>query len=605
MFRFTFPQSSVAHIVMQAINVDDQPEPFFDAYWNSKASRLKLTSYIHIDTEKKEITGYNPDRGTMNLGPELKNFKGYFVIQFEKPFGAIGTWNNDTILPYSKELYAQKRLGAYVSFPARKDETVKVKIGTSFISIEQARENLEREMPDWDFEKVKQSTRDTWQQYLERFKIEGDSEEQKVNFYTSLYHCLIFPRMFSEYGKYYSAADDKIHEGVAYNDYSLWDTYRALHPFLIFAAPERVNDMITSMLNTYKEGGWLPMWPNPAETNVMTGTHADPVIADAYIKGFRGYDVNLAYEAMRKNAMMPGDKDLPVYKTYDCNWEGFEGRKGSAFYHSIGYLPVDYVTESVSRTLEFGLDDYCIAQVAKDMGKIDDYNRLISWSQNYKNVFNKETGLVAPRLFNGNWYSKTREGFTEGSPQIYAFAVAHDIPGLIDLIGGNEKFAARLNDFFAKGQYQHDNEPGHHIIYLYNYCGQPWKTQELVRKVITENYSNRPNGINGNDDCGQMSSWYMFGVMGFYPVTPATGIYALGAPQLPKITMNHLDANGKACSFEIVAHKLSGENKYVQKVTLDGKLLETPFISHDQIINGRKLEFEMGSKPNYNTFKNN
>lgn len=533
----------------------------------------------------------------------MKNFNGYFVIKFEKSIGSSGTWNNDSVLPYSKELYGKKRLGAYVSFPTRKGETVKLKIGTSFISIDQARENLNREIPDWDFEKVKKSTRDTWQEYLGRFKVEGASEDQKVNFYTSLYHCLIFPRMFSENGKYYSAADDKVHEGVSYNDYSLWDTYRALHPLLIFAAPDHVNPMITSMLNMYKEGGWLPMWPNPAETNVMTGTHADPVIADAYLKGFRGYDVKLAYEAMRKNAMMPGDCDLPVYQSYDVRWQCFEGRKGLPFYHSLGYLPCDFVKESASRTLEYGLDDYCIAQVAKDMGKTDDHERMIQWSKNYKNLFNKETGLITPRTFNSEWSKKRHEIFTEGSPQIYTLAVPQDIPGLIELIGGNDKFAARLDDFFSKGQYQHDNEPGHHIIYLYNYCGQPWKTQELVRKVITENYSNKPNGINGNDDCGQMSAWYIFSTLGFYPVTPASGIYALGVPQLPKVTMSYKDANGKACFFEIVANKLSEENKYVQKVTLDGKKLETPFISHTQIIYGHKLEFEMGPQPNLHAFK--
>jgi len=598
--QFTFPQADLAHIVVQAVNITDTPDPIWNSNASTKAKRLELKAYVKINRELNEITGYNPDRGSMNFSPEMKNFKGYFVIKLEKPIGSAGTWNNEAVFPNTDSLYANKRMGAYISFPTQKNETVKIKIGTSFISIEQAKENLNREIPGWDLEKVSKGTRDIWQKTLERFKIEGGTEEQKTIFYTTYYHCLIYPRQFSEYGRYYSAADDKVHEGVSYNDYSIWDTFRALHPFLIFGAPERVNDMITGMLNMYKEGGWLPMWPNPSETNIMTGTHADAVIADAYVKGFKGYDVNLAYEAMRKDAMMPGDCDLPVYNKFDWDWTCFEGRRGSAFYHSIGYLPSDYVHESASRTLEYALDDYCIAQVAKNLGKTDDYDRMMNWSRNYKYLFNKETGLITPRLFNGDWSNKIRDGYTEGSPQIYTLAVPQDIPGLIDLVGGKEKFAEKLDEFFAKGQYQHDNEPGHHIIYLYDYCGQPWKTQELVRKHINENYTNKPNGINGNDDCGQMSAWYMLGVMGFYPVTPASGIYALGAPQLPKISINYSDAMGNGRTFEIIANKISDENKYVQKVTLDGKLLGVPFISHNQILEGKRIVFEMGPKPKIN-----
>jgi predicted alpha-1,2-mannosidase len=268
-----------------------------------------------------------------------------------------------------------------------------VKIATSFISLDQARENLSREIPDWDFGKVVQQTRCKWQENLERIKIDGVTEDQRAIFYTAMYHTMLFPRELSEYGKYYSAADDQVHNGVSYNDYSLWDTFRALHPLFIFTQPERVNDMVTSMLQMYKQGGWLPMWPNPAETNIMIGTHADAVIADAYVKGFRGYDLNLAYEAMRKNAMVPPDHDTKSWGYDRQEWSGFEGRTGLSYYHSLGYVPSDKTAESVSRTLEYALDDYCIAQVAKGLNKTADYNRLIKWSENYKNLYNEKTGL--------------------------------------------------------------------------------------------------------------------------------------------------------------------------------------------------------------------
>lgn len=600
-FKFTFPKLNESHLVFQALNIDDTPEPVWHPTLNSKENRLKsITAYIAVNKEKNEITGYNPDRSCLNIMPELKNFKGYFVIQCDKPFSSYGTWNNDSIFPLVSKLSAKKRLGAYISFTTKNNETVKVKIATSFISIEQARENLNKEIPDWDFDRIKLQTRNIWQKELEKIKVEGVSENQKVIFYTAYYHCLLFPRQFSEYGKYYSAFDDKVHTGISYTDFSLWDTFRALHPFLIFMQPERVNDMITSMLQMYKEGGRLPMWPNPSETNIMIGTHADAVIADAYVKGIRDYDINLAYKAMRKDAMMATECDGSKNRMFDRqDWSCYEGQAGLQFFHTLGYIPADYKAESVSRTIEYGIDDYCVAQVAKDLGKTNDYNKLMQWSENYKNLYNHETGFFSPRNFNGEWHSNTNEGFTEGSPWTYRFGAMHDVEGMIKLMGGYEKFATKLDQNFSGNHYRHDNEPGHHYIYLYNYCKQPWKTQELARIHTTINYKNSPDGINGNDDCGQMSAWYIFSTMGFYPVSPASGMYCIGAPQFPKLTMNYT-ANGKKCKLEIIANNLSDVNKYVQKVTLDGKPIETPFISHQEIVNGNKLIFEMGMKPNFN-----
>ena len=592
MFQFTFPESGESHIVVQGINITENKIPF--------------QGYLEIDVEKQEIRGYNPERMSAHLGPELKNFKGYYIIQFDKTFESYGTWNSFRTEPdvqvMGTEQYGQ-RMGGYISFKTKKNEKVKVRVATSFISLEQARENLAREIPDWDFEGLKSNTRDTWQENLNRLQVDGASEDQKSIFYTALFHTMLFPREFSEYGRYYSAFDDQIHNGVSYNDYSLWDTFRALHPLLHFTHPERVNPMIQSLLQMYQEGGWLPKWPNPTYTNIMTGTHADAVIADAYVKGFRDYDIDLAYEAIRKNAMQP--PFLDTERVWGDRNEGihYEARGGLTYYHSLGYVAADRTRESVTRTIEFGIDDFAIAQMAKDLGKSEDYDRLMGWSKNYKNLYNPQTEFLNARLFDGSWHNNSQEGFTEGGKWTYLFGAMHDIPGMIELYGGEEKFAQKLDENFNDNHYRHDNEPGHHYAYLYNYSGQPWKTQALIRKhTSTENFRNEALGINGNDDCGQMSAWYVFGVMGFYPVTPATEVFAIGAPQFPELTMQ-LQKDGKPKSFKITARNISEENMYIQSVTLDGKRLDVPFITYSQIMDGKNLIFEMGKDPNKKAFR--
>lgn len=593
MFQFTFPESEESHIIIQGINNSENKKEF--------------QGYVKVDYEKGEITGYNPDRMSSHLGPALDNFKGYFIIQIDKSFDSFGTWNSFRSEPQIKvrgtEQYGA-RMGAYVSFKTKKDEKVKVRIATSFIGIEQARINLSKEIPDWDFDKVKNTTRDIWEDNLNKIEVKGITEDEKTIFYTALFHTMLFPREFSEYGKYYSPFDDKVHEGVSYNDYSLWDTFRALHPLLHFTHPERVSPMIQSLLQMYQEGGWIPKWPNPTYTNIMTGTHADAIIGDAYIKGFRDYNIDLAYEAIRKDAMLPPPNDTE--KQWGDRDEGtqYEARGGLTYYHALGYVAADRTRESVTRTVEFGIDDYAIAQVAKDLGKTNDYNRLLSNSLNYKNLYNPETGFLNAKRFNGSWHENEQEGFTEGGRWTYLFGAMQDIEGMIELYGGKEKFAEKLNENFEGLHYRHDNEPGHHYAYLFDYCGQPWKTQELIRKhTSSENYRNQPIGINGNDDCGQMSAWYVFGVLGFYPVTPGKDVFAIGAPQFPEITMN-LVHNGKNKTFKIIAKDLSDENMYVQSVKLDGSIINTPFITYSQIMNGKELVFEMGKTPNMDAFIN-
>ncbi|MFK5974717.1 MAG: GH92 family glycosyl hydrolase [Flavobacteriaceae bacterium] len=594
MFQFTFPASQESHLIVQGIN--------------SVENKKDFQGYVKIDTKKREIIGYNPERMSSHLGPKLKNFKGYFIIQFNKEFDAQGTWNsfrNEPEITIGGEEQYGARMGAYISFKTKKNEKIKVKIATSFISIEQARKNLSIEIPDWDFGKLVKNTKDIWQENLSRIQVKGATEEQKTIFYTALFHTMLFPREFSEYGRYYSPFDDKVHEGVSYNDYSMWDTFRALHPLLHFTHPERVSPMVQSLLQMYQEGGWLPKWPNPTYSNIMTGTHADAIIADAYIKGFRDYDVDLAYEAIRKNAMHPPLRDTE--KHWGDRDEGvlYEARGGLTYYHSLGYVPSDKTREAVTRTVEFGIDDFAIAQVAKDLGKSSDYKKLMRWSENYQNLYNTKTGFLNARLFNGEWDKNTQEGFTEGGRWTYLFGAMHDIEGSIELFGGKEKFAAKLNENFDGNHYRHDNEPGHHYAYLFDYSGQPWKTQELIRKHTSlENYRNHSIGINGNDDCGQMSAWYVFGVMGFYPVTPGTEVFAIGAPQFPEITLK-LQKNKQTKDFTIIANNLSEKNMYIQSMVLDGKRIHEPFITYTQIMNGSKLVFEMGSEPNINAFDAN
>jgi predicted alpha-1,2-mannosidase len=585
--KFTFPASETSHIVVTA------------------GRSKQFESFIQINAKEREITGHNPDRMSAELGPPLPNFKGYFVIQFSKPFAAYGTWEDALIHPGANQLSGHL-MGGYITFPTTQGEVVQVRIGTSFISLEQARENLKREIPDWDFDRVKMEGRRVWNEALGKIKIQGGSRDERFNFYTAMYHTLLFPRIFSEYGRYYSAFDDRVHMGVSYNDYSLWDTFRAEHPLLILTQPERVPDMITALLQMYTEGGWMPKWPNPTYSNIMIGTHADSVIADAYVKGIRGFNLRKAYAATYKDAMTPPDGDTTNRWLDRAPWTAFEARGGLTWYKSLGYVPQDKTDESVSRTLEFAYDDFCVAQLAKAVGRMDDYALLMKRSRNnYKNLYDPVAGFMRPKKSDGTWDEESwasreerKPGFTEGSPWTYLFCEMQDIPGAIALMGGEKKFAARLDENFSGGHYRHDNEPGHHYTYLYDYCGQPWKTQERVRAAMVSNYHNAPDGLNGNDDCGQMSAWYIFSAMGFYPVTPGSTIYALGSPLFERATIILKGGPYKKGPFTVIAKNQSPQNKYIQSATLNKKPLNAPFIRHADIANGSTLVFIMGPRPN-------
>ncbi len=576
MLKFSFGKNETPSVLIEASQLPD-----FDGW-------------VKIDVQNNEITGWNSDRHSAHLGPPLPNFKGYFVIKFKQKIEAYGTWNNDTLIPNSTTQTANA-CGAWVSF-GKGERLIEATVATSFISIEQARDNMQREVAAKSFEQVYDETQKEWDNYLSRLAIEGARTNRKKVFYTAMYHTLLFPRRFSEYGRYYSAFDDKVHTGESYNDYSLWDTYRAEHPLLILTAPEHVAPMVQSLIQMYEEGGYMPKWPNPTYTGIMIGTHADAVIADAVVKGVPGINLQKAYDACMKDAMVPSGNDSVNRWADRAPFTYIEARNGLYWYKKLGYVPVDKTNESVSNTLEGAYDDFCVAQVAKAAGKMSDYDTLMKRSKYYVNVYNPATGMMAPRRADGSWHDDTRAGFTEGSPWTYLFAVQHDIPGLISLMGGREAFIKKLKQNFRGVHYIHMNEPGHHYIYLYDYVGEAWRTQKLVALNRRFLYRNNPDGMDGDDDCGQMSAWYVFSALGFYPVTPGTDVYAIGTPEFPKATI-YFDPANREKKFEIIANHVSVRNKYIQSVTLNGKKLETPFIKHSDIVNGGKLEFEMGAKP--------
>jgi predicted alpha-1,2-mannosidase len=549
---------------------------------------------IKIDTARQEITGWNTERESEKLGPPLPNFKGYFIIQYDKAFESWGTADSGKLMPGNFTL-TSNACGAWVTFP-KGTGMVQVRVATSFISMEQARENLAKEVEHSTFAQIANQTQAAWNQYLDRIQLEGAKKRDRGVFYSAMYHTLLFPREFSEYGRYYSAFDDKIHSGVSYNDYSLWDTYRAEHPLLILTAPEHVPGMVQSLIQMYQEGGYMPKWPNPTYTNIMIGTHADAVVADAVVKGVKGFDLQEAYKACLKDAMVPPDGDSVKHWGDRVPWTSYEARQGLTYYKKIGYVPIDKTSESVSSSLEYTYDDFCVAQVAKATGHMDIYDTLMKRSKYYVNLYNPATGFMAPRLYDGSWHENAKSGFTEGSPWTYQYAAQHDIPGEIAMMGGKEKFIKKLNANFNGLHYIHENEPGHHFCYLYDYAGESWMTQKRVAHFRRVKYRNNPDGMDGDDDCGQMSAWYIFSAMGFYPVTPGTDVYAVGTPLFPKATI-YFDPKDKTMKFEIIAHHVSRRNKYVRSVSVNGKTLDTPFLHHSDIMAGGQVIFEMGSRP--------
>ncbi len=520
----------------------------------------------------------------------------YFYAEFSAPFENIGVFGEDKAYEGSS-FSSMEDLKCLLSFDPEVKE-VFVKVGISAVDADGAKANVLSEIPGWDFDDVRQKAYDSWNKELGKIEAEGGTEEQKVTFYTAMYHSFLSPYLYSDIDGRYRGHDLKVHKAKGHDMYtvfSLWDTFRALHPLFTIVQEERTNDLIRSMLDMYEKGGLLPVWELAAnETWCMIGYHSVPVIADAYVKGIRGYDVDLAYEAMIKSSM--------------------QDREGLGYYREYGYIPAGKDGSSVSKTLEYAYDDWCIAMMSKELGHEDDYAAYIQRAQYYKNLFDRETGFMRGRM-NGMWVSpfdpvEVNFMLTEANTWQYNFFVPQDVSGLMDLYGGADGFTQKLDDMFNAsmemsgrhqsditgliGQYAHGNEPSHHMAYLYNFAGQAWKTQALVRKIMAEQYSEKPDGLCGNEDCGQMSAWYVLSAMGFYPVTPGADYYVTGSPIFDKVTI-HLE-NGNMCVIE--AKNNSDENVYIQSASLNGETLLQSFMMHDALMDGGHVVFEMGPEPN-------
>lgn len=557
-----------------------------------EATRKGVRGMATVDPDHYEISGHNPDRMDSRFGPfSLPNFKGYFAVQFRQSFSNFGTFNVDGVKNERTQVVGENA-GAYATFPGKDGQLVELRVGTSFISIEQARENLKKEIPNWDFELIRLRLRAQWNRSLGSFEIDGATADEGKIFYTALYHALLYPKLFSEHGRYYSAFDDHVHNGVSYTAFSIWDTFRAENSLLTLIAPRRIGPMVNALLQDYKEGGWMPKWPNPSYTNIMIATHADSLVAEAIAKGVHGFNYDLAYQAVYKDAMVPPDEDTQRRWLDEEPHTPYEARGGLTYEKQLGYIPANKTSESASSTIEDSYDDWCAAQIARRMGKRKDYRYFLQRSLNYKNLFNPSTGLMQAKNSNGSW-APVSEGWTEGDSWDYTWAALHDVGGTIELMGGAKAFNQKLDEYFNGGHDKHDNEPSHHYPFLYDFSGEPWKSQSHVRDLAATQYKNAPDGLAGDDDCGQMSAWYIFAALGFYPVNPASSIYMTGSPLFHRISL-HL-ATGKV--FNVIAVHNSAANIYIQSAKLNGRPITVPFIRYEDIVRGGTLEFVMGPAP--------
>jgi len=585
--RFTFPLSEDAIVLVH-------PNP------------KKGEGTVRIIPEKREIVGTNPVHRIYQGSGKPAGFSGYFVAVFDQPFAGYGTWSGETVHPNRLEQNGENGSpGAFVKFNPSGNRMVHVRIGTSFTSVENARENLEKEIPSFAFERTRRVVRETWKEALGRISLRGGTREQKINFYTSLYHALLMPRTFSDadgsYPKFAGGDSLCVANGFTYyDDFSLWDTFRALHPLLILVEPPaRIRDMVLSLLAKADQGGWLPNFPGwNSYTSAMIGDHAVSMVVDAYLKGIRGFDAAHAYAVMRKNATeSPADQ---------AEYLDGKGRRALPAYLKHGYIPVEeevreafHKREQTSRTLEYCYDDFVLSQMAKSLGKAGDASLFLSRAYNYQNVFDSTTGFVRGRHVDGSWVvpfdpTKAQPYITEGTPWQYTWFVPHDVHGLIRLMGGRTAFVAKLDTFFEKQYYWHGNEPSHQIAYLYDYAGVPWKTQQRVRDVLKREYHVGPDGLSGNDDTGQMSAWYVFSALGFYPVCPGSPHYEIGSPIFEEVRIRL--GNGKL--FIIRAEGVSDENRFIQSAELNGKTYGRPWISHEDLARGGTMVFQMGSTAN-------
>lgn len=585
MMRLTFPATDSAFILTDLSHV---------LRWNVVWSRVRVE-------DDSTITGFHLVNGW------AKERYIYFAARYSRPLSSCGIMLDGKPMLYNTYRFRSEREAAgksiqfWTKYSATEDRRVSVKIGISAISADNALENLNAEMSGWDFEEIQEAAREQWEGELGKIVIAG-TQEEKETFYTSMYHLCLAPNVYEDVNGEYRGLDQIAHRAKGFTNYaifSLWDTYRAAHPLFALIQAKRDGDMINSMLAHYDQSveHLLPVWSLQGnETWCMIGYHAVPVIVDGYLRGVRGFNAERAYEAVKTTAM-------------NAHYDNV------ATYAKLGWVPFDRENESVSKTLEYAYDDYCLARFAHVLGKKEDEAYFMRRAENFRNLFDPAYGLMRGRDAAGNWrtpYDPHRysEGgdITEGTSWQYTWYVPHDVPGLISLLGGKEKFGRKLDSLFTGtadsaagtddiqgriGEYWHGNEPSHHIAYLYAFADQPWKTQELVHRIVKTQYGNKPYSLCGNDDCGQMSAWYLFSVMGFYPVCPGGDDYVLGSPCVPSAEI-HL-SNGK--TFTMKATGLSSASIYVQAVRLNGKVWTSPFLPCAQVLRGGMIEFVMGNKP--------
>jgi predicted alpha-1,2-mannosidase len=589
--RMTFPESDEASIMI------DLNHLLTGGQW-------KVTwSHVRVENENT-VTGFHVVRG---WGPERYL---YFAAKFSRPFDSFEIISDGKPVIYdsyknyrfrSRTTAAGTNLRFVAKYKTKKDEAILVKVGVSPVGATGAMKNLDAEIPGWDFEKVRKDTCAKWDRELSRIEIDGTREE-KETFYTAMYHSFTTPNLYEDVTKEYRGFDGEVHRAEGYTNYavfSLWDTFRAEHPLFALIQAERDSDMINSLLAHYDQSTdhLLPMWALPGnETWCMIGYHAVPVIVDGYLKGVKGFNPERAYKAVRDTAMTPD---------YD----------GVADYAKLGWVPFDKENESVSKTLEYAYDDYCVARMAQALHKAADVALFMKRAASYKNLYDSSTGFMRGKDSAGKWREKFDphgyEGgdFTEATSWQYSWFAPQDVPGLIALFGGKEKFTEKLDTLFnfktgndvgaddiqgRIGEYWHGNEPSHHIIYLYSLAGQPWKAAERLHQVMRTQYGNQPKSLSGNDDCGQMSAWYIFTALGFYPVCPGSDYYVIGSPTLKKAVV-HL-SNGK--TFTTVAENVSPENIYIQSIKLNGKDWNQPILPFSELKDGGTIVYTMGPKPN-------
>ena len=588
-FRFTFPKGDSSHILIDAFDKG---------------------SFVKIIPEKHEIIGYS----TKNSDAVPANFKDYFVIYIDKDFTAT-TWHDSLIEKHALE-YKGDHAGAVITFKTTNGEKVHMRVASSFISIEQAELNMKRELGTDSFETTEQKAKAVWNKTLNHVQVEGGTIDQMRTFYSCLYRMLFFPnRMYEVNAKgetvHYSVYNGKVMPGYLFAGTGFWDTFRALYPFLNLVYPSINKEMQMGLVNDFKEGGWLPEWSSPGYADCMVGNNSASVVAESYVKGLRGYDIETLYKALIHGANNTGPNAT--------------GRIGVDYYNKLGYVPYDVnIHENAARTLEYAYDDFSIYTLGKALGKpaseIDIYKQR---AMNYKNLFDPGTRLMRGKNKDGSFQSpfnpfKWGDAFTEGNSWHYTWGVFQDVQGLINLMGGKQNFVAKLDSVFTlppvfddsyygftiheiremqianMGQYAHGNQPIQHMIYLYGYAGEPWKTQYWARETMNRMYRATPDGYCGDEDNGQTSAWYVFSAIGFYPVCPVSGQYVLGAPLFKKITINLED--GK--KLIINSPKNCAENKYVNTMTYNGKPYDLNWVNHLTLMQGAVINMDMSATPN-------